>query len=88
LGDIPLFVLSRRKDTARRPASSSTVSFYGWGGGQVSRPSGRSARDEQAGRYFLRLSDRRIRQCLAALNDNDDALTTAAANAALTGRVG
>jgi acyl-CoA dehydrogenase family member 9 len=41
------------------------------------------ARDERAGRYFLHLSHRRIRQCLAALNDNDDALTTAAANAAL-----
>jgi alkylation response protein AidB-like acyl-CoA dehydrogenase len=40
------------------------------------------ARDEQAGRYFLRLADRRIRYCLA-LNDNDDVWTTAAANAAL-----
>src|SRR5206468_3694375 len=33
-------------------------------------------RDATAGRYFLRLSDRRFRQCLAALTDNDDALTT------------
>jgi alkylation response protein AidB-like acyl-CoA dehydrogenase len=41
------------------------------------------ARDEKAGRYFLRLADRRIRECLAALNDNDDALTTTVANAAL-----
>lgn len=44
---------------------------------------GETAREAEAGRYFLRLSDRRIRQCLAALNDNDDEYTTAAANAAL-----
>ena len=36
-----------------------------------------------AGRYFLRMSNRRVRQCLAALADNDDALTTQTANAAL-----
>jgi alkylation response protein AidB-like acyl-CoA dehydrogenase len=41
------------------------------------------ARDVTAGRYFLTLADRRIRQNLAALWDNDDALTTQAANAAL-----
>jgi alkylation response protein AidB-like acyl-CoA dehydrogenase len=41
------------------------------------------ARDVAAGRYFLRLSDRRIRQCLAALDDNDDADTTATADAVL-----
>jgi alkylation response protein AidB-like acyl-CoA dehydrogenase len=40
-------------------------------------------RDAQAGRYFLTLANRRIRQNLAALNDNDDEATTAAANAAL-----
>jgi hypothetical protein len=40
-------------------------------------------RDLVAGRYFLTLSNRRIRQCLNALADNDDALTTAAADAAL-----
>jgi alkylation response protein AidB-like acyl-CoA dehydrogenase len=38
------------------------------------------AREVQAGRYFLRLSDRRIRQCLAALKDNDDAQTTRTAD--------
>ena len=38
-------------------------------------------RDVQAGRYFLKLSNRRIRQCLAALNDNDDTETTATADA-------
>jgi hypothetical protein len=36
-----------------------------------------------AGRYFLKISDRRIRQCLAALTDNDDADTTATADAFL-----
>jgi alkylation response protein AidB-like acyl-CoA dehydrogenase len=40
-------------------------------------------RDAQAGRYFLTLANRRIKQNLAALTDNDDEATTAAANAAL-----
>jgi alkylation response protein AidB-like acyl-CoA dehydrogenase len=40
-------------------------------------------RDAQAGRYFLTISDRRIRQSLAALSDNDDDDTTRAADAAL-----
>jgi hypothetical protein len=42
-----------------------------------------AARDIAAGRYFLKLSDRRIKQCLAALKDNDDADTTATADAVL-----
>src|SRR5205814_1309730 len=42
-----------------------------------------AARDVTAGRYFLKLSDRRVRQCLAALNDNDDADATACADALL-----
>ena len=41
------------------------------------------ARDVTAGRYFLKLSNRRIKQCLAALTDNDDADTTATADAIL-----
>ncbi|HTU23310.1 MAG TPA: acyl-CoA dehydrogenase family protein [Gemmataceae bacterium] len=41
------------------------------------------ARDVAAGRYFLRLSNRRIKQCLAALSDNDDPETTATADAVL-----
>ena len=40
-------------------------------------------RDVAAGRYFLTLANRRIRQNLAAVADNDDAQTTAAANAVL-----
>ncbi|MBV9123832.1 MAG: acyl-CoA dehydrogenase family protein, partial [Planctomycetes bacterium] len=40
-------------------------------------------RDLSAGRYFLRLADRRIRSNLAALTDNDDEQTTATANAVL-----
>jgi hypothetical protein len=39
--------------------------------------------DAIAGRHFLALAYRRIRQNLAALSDNDDASTTNAANAAL-----
>ena len=42
-------------------------------------------REAQAGRYYLRLADRRVRQCLAALSDNDDDQTTATADAALAG---
>jgi acyl-CoA dehydrogenase family protein 9 len=41
------------------------------------------ARDVEVGKYYLTFSDRRIRQCLAALTDNDDAQTTAAADAVL-----
>jgi len=41
------------------------------------------SRDVTAGRYFLRLSNRRIKQCLAALSDNDDKETTATADAVL-----
>jgi alkylation response protein AidB-like acyl-CoA dehydrogenase len=39
--------------------------------------------DVAAGRYFLRLADRRIRQNLVALSDNDDTETTATADAVL-----
>ncbi len=44
-----------------------------------------SNRDVTAGRYFLRLANRRIQQNLAALTDNEDAQTTATANAVLEG---
>jgi hypothetical protein len=37
----------------------------------------------QAGTYFLRLADQRVRQSLAALTDNDDEQTTATADAVL-----
>jgi alkylation response protein AidB-like acyl-CoA dehydrogenase len=40
-------------------------------------------RDVQVGRYYLKLSDRKVRQCLAALSDNDDAETTRTADAVL-----
>jgi acyl-CoA dehydrogenase family member 9 len=40
-------------------------------------------RDLIAGRYYLRSAERRIRKALADLWDNDDALTTQAANAVL-----
>jgi acyl-CoA dehydrogenase family protein 9 len=40
-------------------------------------------RDVVAGRYFLRLANRRIKQNLAALSDNDDEMTTQTAKAAL-----
>jgi acyl-CoA dehydrogenase family protein 9 len=41
------------------------------------------ARDVAAGRYFLRLSNRRIKARLAELSDNDDKETTATADAVL-----
>jgi alkylation response protein AidB-like acyl-CoA dehydrogenase len=40
-------------------------------------------RDVGVGRYYLRLADRRVRQSLAALKDNDDEMTTTTANAVL-----
>lgn len=40
-------------------------------------------RDTAAGRYFMVQADRRIRQSIAALGDNDDELTTSTANAFL-----
>jgi alkylation response protein AidB-like acyl-CoA dehydrogenase len=40
-------------------------------------------RDVIVGRHYLRLSDRRIRDSLAALHDNDDTSTTRAADATL-----
>ena len=41
--------------------------------------------DVAAGKYFLRLASRRVRQNLSALYDNDDEQTTATANAFLKG---
>jgi acyl-CoA dehydrogenase family member 9 len=40
-------------------------------------------RDVLAGRYFLRISNRRIQQCLADLTNNEDKYTTATADAVL-----
>jgi alkylation response protein AidB-like acyl-CoA dehydrogenase len=82
------YVHERLADTAcELYASSCTLSRLdhlltasgGDGGGAA------QARDVAAGRYFLKLSDRRIRQSLAALADNDDADTTATADAWLRG---
>jgi alkylation response protein AidB-like acyl-CoA dehydrogenase len=42
---------------------------------------GRNDRDTAAGRHFLRLAFRRVRQNLAALSDNDDGSTTMTADA-------
>lgn len=42
---------------------------------------GKDDRETQAGRYFLTLANRRIKQNLAALWDNDDEVTTRTANA-------
>ncbi len=40
-------------------------------------------RDVTAGRYYLRYANRRVKHLLAALHDNDDADTTATADAML-----
>ena len=40
-------------------------------------------REIRAGHYFMKLSDRRIRQCLIALHENDDEATTQVADAYL-----
>jgi hypothetical protein len=64
-------------------ASSCTLSrldyLYGFGNGNPQD----LQREIQAGKYFLRLSDRRIRECLAALRDNDDEQATRTADAFL-----
>jgi len=41
-------------------------------------------RDAQIGLYFLKLANRRVKQCLVALQDNDDADTTQTADAVLS----
>ncbi|MFQ3591906.1 MAG: acyl-CoA dehydrogenase family protein [Gemmataceae bacterium] len=41
-------------------------------------------RDTQVGLYYLKLAIRRVKQCLAALQDNDDADTTPTADAVLS----
>ena len=65
-------------------ASSCTLSrldhLYSMGNGNL----GELEREIQAGKYFLRLSARRISQCLAALKDNDDDHTTRTADLYLT----
>jgi alkylation response protein AidB-like acyl-CoA dehydrogenase len=40
-------------------------------------------RDAKVGMYYLKLASRRVKQCLAALQDNDDADTTATADVVL-----
>lgn len=64
-------------------ASSCTLSRLDWMHGHTNGNAAEQARDVQAGRYYLQLSNRRIQQCLAALNDNDDKDTTATADAIL-----
>jgi alkylation response protein AidB-like acyl-CoA dehydrogenase len=51
----------------------------------LSRLDSPEAGDAIVGKHYLTLSSRRFRQCLAALNDNDDASTTATADAVLKG---
>jgi len=50
---------------------------------QANHNPGDVQRDVAAGRYFMKLANRRMKQNLAALWDNDDEATTAAARAAL-----
>jgi acyl-CoA dehydrogenase family member 9 len=47
---------------------------------------GANPADIQAGRYFLTMANRRIKQNLAALWENDDEMTTRTANAVLQGK--
>jgi acyl-CoA dehydrogenase family member 9 len=51
--------------------------------GQVNGNAAEIERDVKVGLYYLKLSARRVRQCLAALTDNDDKDTTEAADAVL-----
>ncbi len=81
------YVLERLSDAAcELYASGCTLSRLeylldqGNNGSDAERP-----REVLAGKYFLRLADRRVRQSLAALGDNDDAMTTQTADAYLQG---
>jgi alkylation response protein AidB-like acyl-CoA dehydrogenase len=78
------YVLERIADAAcELYASGCTLSRLEHLLTQANGNPGERTRDVAAGQYFLRLANRRIRQSLAALTDNDDALTTATANAVL-----
>ena len=79
------YVLERLSDAACEVyASGCTLSRLeylldqGNNGSDAERP-----REVLAGKYFLRLADRRVRQSLATLADNDDAMTTQTADAYL-----
>jgi alkylation response protein AidB-like acyl-CoA dehydrogenase len=64
-------------------AAASTLSRLDY---LLTQPNGdprQSPAEVAAGRHFLRLADRRVRQNLAALADNDDPQTTATADAVL-----
>ena len=65
-------------------AASCTLSRLDMLLGQLGSPSPEVARDIQAGRYFMTLTNRRIKQNLAALWDNDDDMTTQTADAVLS----
>lgn len=61
-------------------ASSCTLSRLDYLLGHTGNGDPERVRDVQAGRYFLTLADRRIKQNLAALWDNDDRMTTRTAD--------
>jgi alkylation response protein AidB-like acyl-CoA dehydrogenase len=76
------YVLERLADAAcELYASGCTLSRLDHLLAQSNGNAAETARGVQAGRYFLRLADRRVRHSLAALSDNDDAMTTATADA-------
>lgn len=62
-------------------AASCTLSRLDLLLGATTRNDANQQRDVQAGRYFLALANRRVKQSLAALWDNDDPQTTATADA-------
>lgn len=64
-------------------ASSCTLSRLDYLLGHTGHGDPERVRDVQAGRYFLTLAARRIKQNLAALWDHDDAMTTETADAYL-----
>lgn len=78
------YVLERLSDAAcELYASGCTLSRLEHLLGQGNGNAAELGRDILAGKYFLKLADRRVRQSLALLKDNDDDLTTATANAML-----
>ncbi|MFM7148705.1 MAG: acyl-CoA dehydrogenase family protein, partial [Gemmataceae bacterium] len=80
------YVQERLADAACELYSASCVlarldSLLSGGNGQPDS----ARREEQIGRYYLKLSARKVQQCLAALSSNDDSDTTSTADAVLSG---
>ncbi len=60
--------------------SAAVMSRLDW---SLSNPSPETNRDVNVGQFYLQAANRRIKQCLAEMSDNDDEITTITANLVL-----